>query len=260
MQVLDYHRSFFMFEMDFEAFPPKTVTDRRQNLHNRARIRIDCRCTVTGEDGSRCDFYLGESCKTERVGADRALGIFTQPNADVRLVMSEEETLILKSWERNDMGVMLTPPSLGPQPERHVIATREAFHGHRFMLAGAEGAVLDTPSAVVEAVDAGSPLVARTAFTSGGYRVELEHPLFTINVSERYGFFQTDTGPVLYPDLEKPFSGLADSLYLAYSAFNGPDWVEFIVQRRTPVAEGVTVSHYSESVTTASTNTIIATP
>ncbi len=102
--------------------------------------------------------------------------------------------------------------------------------------------------------------MARTAFTSGGYRVELEHPIFTINVSERYDFFQTDTGPVLYPDLEKPFSGLADSLYLVYSAFNGPDWVEFIVQRRTPVAEGVTVSHYSESVTIASTNTIIATP
>ena len=168
MQVLDYHRSCFMFEMDFVAFPPKTVTDRRQNLHNRARIRIDCRCTITDEDGSRCDFYLGESCKTERVGADRALGIFTQPNADVRPVMSEEETLILKSWERNDRGVMLTPPSLGPQPERHVIPTREAFHDHRFMLACAEGAMLDTPSAVVEAVDAGSPLVARTAFTSGG--------------------------------------------------------------------------------------------
>ena len=260
MQVLDYHRSHFMFELDFEAFPPKTVTDRRQNLHNRARIRIDCRCTITGKDGTRADFYLGESCKTERVGADRALGIFTQPNADFRPVMSEEETLILKSWERNDRGVMLTPPSLGPQPERHVIGTREAFHGHRFMLTHAEGAVLATPSQVVEAVDAGSPLVARTKFASGGYRVELEHPVFTINVSERYDFFQTDTGPVLYPDLGKPFNSLADSLYLAYSAFNSPDWVEFIVQRRTPVSEGVTVSHYSESVTVDSTNTIIATP
>ncbi len=260
MQVLDYHRSYFMFEMDFEAFPPKTVTDRRQNLHNRARIRIDCRCSVTAEDGGRVDFYLGESCKTERVGADRSLGIFTQPNADFRPVMSEEETLILKSWERNDRGVMLTPPSLGPQPERHVIATREAFHGHRFMLAHAEGTVLDTPSEVVDAVDAGSPLVARTEFASGGYRIELEHPVFTINVSERYDFFQTDTGPVLYPDLDKPSASLADGLHLAYSAFNSPDWVEFIVLRRTPVAEGVTVNHYSESVTVDAANTIIATP
>ena len=97
------------------------------------------------EDGSRTDFYLGESCKTERVGADRSLGIFTQPNGDFRPVMSEEETLILKSWERNDRGVMLTPPSLGPQPERHVIATREAFHGHRFMLKHEEGIELQTP-------------------------------------------------------------------------------------------------------------------
>ena len=259
MQVLDYHRSYFMFEIDFEAFPPKTVTDSRQNLHNRARIRIDCRCVITGEDGSRVDFYLGESCKTERVGADRSLGIFTQPNADFRPVMSEEETLIMKSWERNDRGVMLTPPSLGPQPERHVIATGEAFHGHRFMLRHEEGIALETPSEVVAAVDAGSPLIARTEFASGGYRVELEYPVFTINVSERYDFFQTDTGPVLYPDLDKPFSSLADSLYLAFSAFNRPDWIEFIVQRRTPVAKGVTVNHYSESVITDSTNTIIAT-
>ena len=127
------------------------------------------------------------------------------------------------------------------------------------MLRHEEGIALETPSEVVAAVDAGSPLIARTEFASGGYRVELEYPVFTINVSERYDFFQTDTGPVLYPDLDKPFSSLADSLYLAFSAFNRPDWIEFIVQRRTPVAEGVTVNHYSESVITDSTNTIIAT-
>ncbi len=260
MQVLNYNRSYFMFEMDFEAFPPKTVTDRRQNLHNRARIRIDCRCAITGSDGRRAEFYLGESCKTERVGADRPLGIFTQPNADFRPVMSEDETLILKSWERNDRGVMLTPPSLGPQPERQVIATKEAFHRHRFMLTYEEGVELKSPSEVVEAVDAGSPLIARTALTSGEWRVELEHPIFTINVSERYDFYQTDTGPVLYPDLANPFRSLADSLHLAFSAFNTPDWVEFIVQRPTPVGGGISVNHYAEAVSADSANTIIAAP
>ena len=259
MQVLEYNKSFFMFEMDFEAFPPKTVSDRRQNLHNRARIRIDCRCRITDSFGNQTEFFLGESCKTERVGADRALGIFTQPNADFRPVLSEGDTIILKSWERSGLDVMLDPPSLGTQPERQVIATKKAFHHHKFLLNYVEGTELTTPAEVIDAVDDGRPLIARTEFSTAGHRVEIEHPVFTINVSERYDFYQTDTGPVLYPDFTQPVQTLADSLYLAYSAFHSTEWVEFIVQRRTAVTEKIFVNHYSESLSMDCSNRIIAT-
>ena len=54
--MLDFDRSFVFFESDFEAHPPKMVSDLRQNVHNRARIRIDCHlrltdqsCTTLGE-------------------------------------------------------------------------------------------------------------------------------------------------------------------------------------------------------------------
>ena len=65
---------------------------------------------------------------------------------------------------------------------------------------------------------------------------------------------------MLYPDLEKPFRSLADSLYLAYSAFNGPDWVEFIVQRRTPWRKGLPSATTPSPSRQPSTNTIMATP
>ena len=110
IEVLDFPRSFLVFEMDFDQRPPKTVTDARQNRHNRARIQIVCRCRIAEPDGKAIDYYLGGACKTERVGADRDTGIFSQPNADFQPVLSEEEALLLKSWERNDRGVMLVPP------------------------------------------------------------------------------------------------------------------------------------------------------
>ena len=193
------------------------------------------------------------------MGASRTLGIFTQPNADFRVGMSEEETIILKSWDRNDKRVMLDPPSLGPQPERQVVNTREAFHRHKIILRYEEGAELKDAGEVISAVDAGRPLVGQTDFLASGYRVELEYPVFTINVSERYDFYQTDTGPVIYPDLTAPFERMAETLWLAFSAFSSPDWTEFIVQRPTSIGEGVSVNHYSESVWVDSTNRLIAT-
>ena len=44
---------------------------------------------------------------------------------------------------------------------------------------------------------------------------------------------------------------------IAFAAFNGPSWVEFIVRAPTPVAEGVDVYHYSKPVHMESRNQII---
>jgi len=259
MDVLDYHRSFFMTELDLAAFPPTTVSDQRQNNHNRARIRIDCRCQVTEPSGATMDYYLGESCKTERVGATRELGIFTQPNSDFRPVVSEVDGIIIKSYDRNGRAVSLDPPTLGLQPERQPFVMSEVYMSHRFKLVHTAGDLLLTPESVVEATSAGRPIVARTEFESSGYKVLLEYPVFTINVSERHVFYQTDTGPVIYPDFSSPFETRPEAFWLAYCAFNTPDWAEFILQKPTPVGEGIAVNHYSESVWVDCANTLIAT-
>lgn len=257
-KMLDFNRSFVVWESDFEANPPKTVSDLRQNVHNRARIHIDCHLRLTAPGGTITDYYLSEACKTERVGADMELGIFTQPNADFRVVMSEVDTIIIKSWDMNDKGVMLDPPSLGPQPERQVVLTPN-FWTHRFLLNDTNVTELPRPIDVIEAVDAGKPAVARTEYTSNGYGIVLDYPVTTINVSERHDFYQTDTGPVVYADFSKPVVRAPEAFWLAFSAFNTPDWIEFIVNRPTPIGDGVSVNHYSETVwVTNCTNTLYA--
>ena len=246
MKILDFHRSYVVFEMDLEGFPPRTVSDLRQNTHNRTRIRIDCRCQVTEPSGKAVDYYLGECTKTERVGVGRDLGIFTQPNGDFRPIMSEEHSLLIKSWDKNNKGVMLDPPSLGQQPERQIVKTSEAFWKHQFMLNETEGRALKDAGQIIEAADAGSPIVARTEYSASGYGIVLDYPVKTINVSERHMAYQTDTGPVAYLDVSRPLDRVVEGFWLAFCAFNGPDWVEFIVQKPTLVGDGISVNHYSE--------------
>lgn len=247
MQMLDFNRSFVVWESDFEAHPPKTVSDLRQNVHNRARITIDCHLRLTDPVGTTTDYYLSEACKTERVGADMDLGIFTQPNADFRVVMSDVDSIIIKSWDKNDKGVMLDPPSLGPQPDRQVVPTSN-FWKYHFLLNRTNVTELPTSNEVVEAADGGLPVVARTEYTSNGYGIVLDYPVTTINVSERHHAYQTDTGPVVYADFSKPIERVPEAFWLAFSAFNTSNWIEFIVNRPTPVSGDISVNHYSESV------------
>ena len=47
------------------------------------------------------------------------------------------------------------------------------------------------------------------------------------------------------------------SLELAYSAFNCPDWIEFIVRRVTPTTSDVSVYHYSDAVRCDSRNQML---
>jgi hypothetical protein len=245
--------------MDLFKPPPKTISDSNQNTHNRARIRIDCRCQLSDPQGQVTEYYLGEACKTERVGVDRQTGIFTHPNADFRPVLSKTHALFFKSWDKNDKGVMLVPASLGPQPERQVIATEEAFYRSHFHLTHVEGAILEDAAAVVEAADTGRPIVARSEFNVGGYQVVLDYPVVTLNVSEKYNGYQTDTGPVLYPELHLPHSHPLETFRLAFCAFNNPTWTEFIIQKPTPIASGLSVNHYSETITVEARSWLIAT-
>ena len=129
-----------------------------------------------------------------------------------------------------------------------MIKTKEGYYKHSFQLAYQEAVVLQGVSQIIAAVDAGKALVARTEYSTDPYRVLLEYPIGTMNVSERYNTYQTDTGPVIYPDFARPFERLVETFWLAFSSFNSPDWVEFIVERPTPVGNGISVNHYSESV------------
>ncbi len=80
------------------------------------------------------------------------------------------------------------------------------------------------------------------------YDVEIEYPAKTINANERDIVYQTDTGPILWPDLDREPADLLEGLELAFTAANAPDWAQIIVRRRTEIADGVEVYHYADSI------------
>ena len=68
--------------------------------------------------------------------------------------------------------------------------------------------MLQSSHDIIAAVLSHAQLTAQTQFETDQYIAILEYPVKTINASERDNVYQTDTGPVLFPDL----SGEPDSL------------------------------------------------
>ncbi|HUZ47297.1 MAG TPA: hypothetical protein VMW54_11735 [Terriglobia bacterium] len=247
MQTIDFARSFLTFRIDTLKKPPLTTSHKSPHTLNNARIQLDCRCEVREKRRDVIqEFVLGASCKTERVGVDQDL--FTDPNADFVPIFSRDTFMNLKAFDRADKGVMFYPPSRGVQPERQVGRVAEAFDSLQIDLHRAEGEVLETPDAIIAATLAKHPLVARTELESELYTALIEYPVKTINVDERDNIYQTDTGPILFPDFARAPEDLLGGFELAFVAFNCPVWAEFILRVKAPVAEGVSVYHYSRRV------------
>jgi len=99
--------------------------------------------------------------------------------------------------------------------------------------------------------------VARTEIQADRYVAILEYPVKTMNANERDMIYQTDTGPILLPDLSREPDDLIGGMRLAFAAFNCSTWIEFIIRTRTPVAEGVEVHHYRETLRLDCLNQVI---
>lgn len=256
MKIVDFSRSFLTFRIDVLKKPPLTVSHKPPFTVNNARILIECRCEITDKrSGQAEEFVLGASCKTERVGVER--DIWTEPNADFVPIHGHGKFMNVKAWDYAGRQVMLYPPSLGVQPERQVGDSAEAFDSVRIDLAYREGELLRTPEEIISATLANHPLVARTEIENDRYVALLEYPVKTINASERDIIYQTDTGPVLLPDLSREPEDLIAGFELAFVAFNCPHWAEFIVRVPTPIAEGIRVHHYSRTMRFDTKNAII---
>ena len=256
MQAIDFSRSFLTFRIDTLKKPPQTVSHKPPFTLNNARIAIDCRCEMRDKrTGATQEFVLGVNCKTERVGVER--DIWTEPNSDFVPVFSRDRFLNIKTFDRAGKQVLLYPPSLGVQPERQTGIVSEAFDSVRIDLAYRDSEVLQTLDQIIEAVLANHPLVARSTIEADRYVAVLDYPVKTINANERERIYQTDTGPLLLPDFPCEPEDLISGFELAFAAFNSPDWIEFLVRAPTPIAEGVSVYHYSRAVRFDATNQII---
>ncbi|MFN0050875.1 MAG: hypothetical protein ACKV0T_01705 [Planctomycetales bacterium] len=248
MQTIDFARSFLTFRLDMLKKPPQTVSHPPPYTLNNARIQLDCVCDIADRQTRQSHrFVLGASCKTERVGVPA--DIWTVPNSDFVPVVSPDQFLNIKTYAYIGQEESVTLYGQGrPQPDRQTGRTAEAFDSLRIHIQDAEGIDLATPQAIIAATYAHQPLVAQTEFQAPRYEVRLTYPVKTFNVNERDNIYQTDTGPVLFPDLTREPEELIESLELAYSAFNAPDWIEFLVRTPTPAPGGVMVHHYSRAI------------
>ena len=247
MQTIDFARSFFTFRIDLLKKPPQTMSHKAPYDLNNARIQVDCRCEIRDEQtGTAQEFVLGANCKTERVGVER--DIWLAPNADFRPVVSKNQLLIMKTYDHigREKEVFLFPKERGHQPDRQIGLVADVFDTLRMDLHRCEGELLATPQQIVNATLANEPLIARTEYSQGRYSVTLEYPITTINANERDWVYQTDTGPVLIPDLTRVPEDLIGGFQLAFSAFNCPEWIEFIVRAPTPIPQGGSVYHFSQ--------------
>ena len=262
MLTFDFSRSFLTFQMDLQKQPMITLSHKPPTTLNNARIQLEARCLLTEiRSGKSKEYVLGASCKTERVGAD--CEIWTIPNADFCPVVSQDEFLTIKSWQKRDMGVRLQPPSHGRQPERQSGSTRDAWANLRIDLFPVEGEVLDSFEAINTATLSNRRLVSRIEYEDGGYHVCIDHPVKTMNVSDRERVYQTDTGPILLPDFspERNTRMLIEHFDLAFAAVNAPDWAEFVINVPTSLTPDISVNHYSQTRRIENTrNTYIALP
>ena len=256
MNTFDFHCSFFTFRIDTLVKQPLTVTHKPPFSLNNARIPIECRCVVTEKatDQSQA-FVLGASCKTERVGVEG--DIWLEPNADFCPIFSDDRYLSLKTYSQVGTTMDLFPPGSGSQSDRQTGLIDDTYDSVKIDMTECDGTPLDSAQEIVEAVLANQNLVARTELENDRYHALIEHPVKTINANERDWIYQTDTGPVLFPDLSVEPDAMLTSLELAYSAFNCPDWIEFIVRRVTPTTSDVSVYHYSDAVRCDSRNQML---
>jgi hypothetical protein len=262
MKICDFNRSFIKFRVDFDEKPPVTISNPPPYPINNVRISLECICCITDISRQTMQtFVLGAACKTEVVGVPA--NIWTQPNADFCLTASPEEFLIMKSWHKCNPQVKRYPETLGYQPERQSGNVSDVWTRFAIEPCQVEGRILTDAAAVVEAALGDWPLVARIEYDETGRHICIEHPIKTINVNEKAEIYQTDTGPLLVPDLSSgrlaQVSRFIEVFDLAYGAFNCPEWAEFIVRVPVSIGPEIAVNHYSCSRRIENTrNSIIA--
>ncbi|MFO0905567.1 MAG: hypothetical protein U0939_21330 [Pirellulales bacterium] len=246
--TIDFSRSFLTFRIDTLAKPPQTVSHAPPYSLNNARIQLDCVCDLLHRPtGVAQRFVLGVSCKTERVGVPR--DIWTAPNADFIPILSQDQFLNLKTYAY--LGAEASVSLFGlnrPQPDRQTGSTHAAFDRLTLHVAESAAEELASPTEIIEATFGHRPLVALTERTHGDYAVRLWYPIKTFNVNERDGIYQTDTGPMLIPDLSLPPERVIEGFQLAFAAFNARDWIELQVRDVVDTPNGDRVYHYDRSV------------
>ena len=139
---------------------PKSVSHPPPLSINNVRINHECYATLVEKETDKSEsFYLGASCKTERVGVEK--DIWTEPNADFVPIFSASHYLILKTVEHAQVEVPLHPPTWGMQTIRQHALINDNFSNVKQIQKKLEGKVIDDIDSIIYHTLSGIKLNAR---------------------------------------------------------------------------------------------------
>lgn len=259
VRAIDHAASSVQWRVDELKKPPTTVSHKPPRTLNNARTPVDAICHLSDPaTGEQDTLVLGAPCRTEYVGVPTDMWMPT--NAEMIPIFGDASFLQVKTYQRAGMGIPLWPPGSGMQPERMFVRRDDTFDESHVRLVEVDAEPLATPGDIVDAVHDGRRLVIHASLSLGGLDVRLDFPVKTINVNERDGEYQIDTGPILVPFEPRSAAGLISTVQLAFAASNSFDYVELLVRVPTDATNGVLVHHYTEVVKTPWTAQYLALP
>ena len=256
IEFIDFSSSYLIFKIDTDHVKPESVSHAPPFSINNARINHECIATLEEKKTGKKDvFFLGASCKTERVGVESE--IWTEPNADFVPIFSESHYLNIKTFEHAQIEIPLYPPELGSQPSRQYGLISNNFVSVKQIVNKTQGKILNEIETIIEWTLNGIKLNALSIIENERYLFSIQYPIKTMNVNENNNIIQTDTGPVLFPNLKKDFNEILKNIELAYIAWNRFNYAEFLVRKEKTINEDINIFHYFEQHKIEVNNSII---
>ncbi len=238
-RCLDYGKSFI-------------CNSGQSKASNAVRMWIESRIVLRDKTGSEAIYYQGASCKSENTFASKDL--FKGDNYDFLPVFGADRMLVFRRYfneRQNYRTIHNMTDMFGTDPVIKLPIPKKIT-------------LLDTFDKIREATFSGIPIVTQTDIynTTTGLSCLIECPCKTMNINSNTHQYQTDTGPILLPDLNRKFDEPFDALRLAYIAFNSSNFADFVVESLVPIFHNnkkvSSVFHYSELVSYRTENRVYA--
>ena len=221
---------------------------------NEVRFWVESRTRIIDEKNNTTEDYVqAASCKSEDTFAERDL--FYEDNYDFLPIFGPEHGVIFrrKAW--------LNPAY------KTCKKTNEMWGGQDYHLIEASAfEELGTIEAIINATHDFRPVVAQTELWNAdtNLRAVIEYPVKTLNTSQQRRVYQTDTGPVAFPDLTRRHERHVDSFSLSYVAFNAAHFADFVLEVATPACNpkesgnAPLIHHYSRRLSLTTKNRLYA--
>lgn len=236
LEPLDYGRSFLQGKW----------------AENRVRFWIESRTRIIDpESAAPIDYHQCASCKSENTFAPKDL--FHKENYDFLPIFGPQDGVIFrrKAWLNADY--------------RQVRKAADMWEGQTYKLVRPRAVrLLRSNREIREATHSGVPIVAQTEISDPRTRLRaiIEFPVKTMNIHDSRDLYQVDSGPVAFPDLSQRHARPAESLSLAFVAFNAPGNADFVIEAPTPISEAgrevTRVFHYSRLESLPAANRLFA--